>query len=57
MPRVEGIDDEPTVKSAKSDTTMLSQGLFGIGNGKHDFNDQADDIIAETFDADIANAQ
>lgn len=39
MPRVEGIDDEPSVKPVKSDTTMLSQGLFGMGKGKHDFND------------------
>jgi len=28
-----------------------------MGKGKHDFNDQADDILAETFDADIASAQ
>lgn len=57
MPRIDGIDDEPEVKPAKSDTTKLSEGLFGIGKGKHDFNDQADDILAETFDADIASAQ
>lgn len=57
MPRIEGIDDEPEVKPVKSESAKLSDGLFGMGKGKHDFNDQADDILAETFDADIASAQ
>ena len=56
MPRIEGVDDEPAAKPIKSDSTKLSQGLFGMGNGKHDYSDQAEDILADTCDADIASA-
>ena len=39
MPKIEGINDEPAPKPVESDSTKLSQGLFGMGKGKHDFND------------------
>ena len=48
MPRIEGIDDVEEKPPKKSDVQFIEGGL--LGTGKKDFNDQADDILADTFD-------
>lgn len=48
MPRIEGIDDVEEKPKKKSDVQFIQTGL--LGTGKKDYSDQADDILADTFD-------
>lgn len=47
MPRIPGFDDVEE-KPKKSDAQFLEGGL--LGTGKKDYDDQADDVLADTFD-------
>ena len=55
MPRIEGIDDVDTQPAKKSEAQFLESGL--LGTGKKDYNDQADDVLADTLDQDLKAAE
>ena len=58
FPRIEGIDDEPAVPEKKKlqETSFIGNALLGGNSKVKDYEDQADDVLAETLDADLAAA-
>lgn len=58
FPRIEGIDDveeKPCAKN-KSGVSFIGNALLGTTKAK-DYNDQADDVLAETLDQDLQVAE
>lgn len=55
LPRIEGIDDVEEKPAPKSQTSALSGAL--LGTSKKDYEDQAEDVLAETLDQDMREAE
>jgi hypothetical protein len=55
FPKIEGIDDVEEKPAPKSEVTVLGNAL--LGKGQKDYNDQAEDLLAETFDQDVQAAE